>query len=327
MAVVLPVGRAMIWEDRRDLTPAKVYWGSENVGPDRLDRLPVAPFSQFEKDDNPSSPKARLTDCKKVKWTVKLGPEVHSDVAAPRLAWALGFGTVEGYYLESGKIQGVDSRTDLGRAKGWIHPDGSFQGGRFKRHPIGEVKDSTGQDMTWDLRQNPGVPPEQLSGLLIFNVMIHNWDAQPKNCHILHKKGANPENWYAITDFGAAFADKPFHKFDLKEYQRESAFIKEVSHDQVDLRFVDAIRSQANVHRKIPLAHAKWFRKQIQKLTDEEIQAAFDAAFATDGLNEAYASNDPEQIKTAREHELSSETRGQIAGFVAVFRAKIDEFL
>src|SRR3989442_11932293 len=118
-AAGLPKGTTKIWVDRGELTPAKVYWGEATLHSNPLSRLPAPPYSHFEKDTQPSMPKAKLTDSKGVKWTIKLGAESRSDIVAPRLAWALGFGAVEGYYVESGRIEGVDSHTDLGRAKGW----------------------------------------------------------------------------------------------------------------------------------------------------------------------------------------------------------------
>jgi len=325
-------GTPKIWEDRGALTPMKVYFGAASLRKDPLASLPAPPFSHFEPDDKDrmaTSPKAKLRDAKNVKWTAKFGVEVHSDTVTPRLAWALGFGTVEGYYVGPGKIEGVDASTKLGREKGAILPDGTFPGGaRFKRHDksFDTLKDAKGNDLTWDEAKNPGVPPEQLSGLLIFEVMVNNWDAQPKNCKVYRLDGPNgPELWYISADLGASFADRPKHKFVLADYMKEPSFIKRVTGDSVEFNFADVIPAQERIHQRVSLAHARWFRKQVSKLTDDEIQAAFDAAFATDGLNRAYASGDAAAIKAAREKELSADTRAEIAGFAAKFRAKIDE--
>jgi hypothetical protein len=329
-----PAGTPKVWEDRGDLTPSKVYWGAASLVSDPMSRLPAPPFVDFKKDAKKDawSPKAKLTDSKGVKWTAKLGEEAHADVVAPRLAWALGFGAVEGYYVGAGTIGGVDAKTDLGRARGVIQPDGSFSGGaRFKRHNKDDdaIKNAKGDDdVYWDEGKNPGVPPEQLSGLLIFDVLVSNWDAQPKNCKVYHKVGPNgPENWYIVSDMGASFADRPKHKFILADYQKDPDLIKSVTGDMVELNFIDANRFAAQEHQHIPLAHAQWFRKQLARLTDDEIQAAFDAAYATDTLNRAYISGDAAQIKAARQSELSAETREEIAGFVAKLRARIDEFM
>jgi len=330
----LPAGTAKIWQDRGPLTPSKVYWGAASPSPDPLSRLPAPPFSKFESDVNgvATTAKAKVTDSNKVKWTAKFGEENRSDTIAPRLAWALGFGAVEGYYVQSGVIQDYNPNDKkVGILKTVIKPNGTFDSGaRFKRHNKDDepVKTAKGDDMTWDEAHNPGVPPEQLSGLLIFEVLVRNWDAQPKNCKVYHTIGPNgPENWYIVSDLGATFADGPKHKFVLADYQKDPVVIKHVSKDAVELNFAAVIHSQGRLHEHIPLAHAQWFRKQLAKLTEPEIQAAFDAGYATPGLNKAYASGDPAQIKAAREKELSPQTRADIAAFVATFRAKIAEFL
>jgi hypothetical protein len=329
----LPAGTAKIWEDRGELTPAKVYWGAHGLLSDPLSRLPAPPFSHFklDVDGKATTPKAKLADSKGVEWTAKFGEEIHSDTVAPRLAWALGFGAVEGYYVDKGTIQGIEANTNLGILKDIIQPNGTFtSGARFKRHNKDDdpVQDEKGEDKTWDEAHNPGVPPEQLSGLLIFEVMVGNWDTQQKNCKIYHTTGPNgPENWYIVSDLGATFSGGPKKKFVLADYQKDPSFINSISKDDVNLKFDSVIKSQGRIHQKIPLAHGQWFRKQLVRLTDDEIQAAFDAGFATEGLNKAYATGDPVQIKAAREKELPQQTRADITAFVATFRAKIAEFL
>lgn len=328
-----PAGTPKIWEDRGALTLTRVYFGANGMASDPLSRLPAPPFGHFEPDttEGTTSPKAKLTDSKGVKWTAKMGVEVHSDTVAPRLAWALGFGSVEGYYVASGKIEGVDATTNLGLAKGTLQTDGSFQGGaRFKRHDdaAAPIHDAKGNDLNWNEAQNPGVPPEQLSGLLLFEDLVNNWDAQPKNCKVYHVDGPKgPENWYLVSDLGASFAGGPRHKWVLADYQKSPDLIKRITNDTVELNFNATIHAQARIHQRVPLAHAQWFRKQLAKLTNDELQATFDAAFATEGLNKAYASGDSLQIKAAREQELTPETRMQIAAFVAKLRARIDEFM
>lgn len=318
----LPAGEYKIWEDRGKLSPAKVFWGAAYLAANPASRLPSPPFSKFERDDTPNaySPKCKVTDNHGVKWTIKFGPEVHADIAAPRLAWALGFRTVESYYVPAGTIQGVNSQTDLGKAQGWVKADGSFQNARFKRHNREEdfPNDAAGRPLTWDEAVNPGVPPEQLSGLLLFDVMVHNWDAQPKNCRVCRVKGpGGTENWLVMSDMGASFG-RMRSKWNLKDYQEEAEFIRNVSDRFVELHFSDAIPRQAKIHRKIPLAHAQWFRNLLEKLTDEEIRAAFDAAFATEAMNRAYLSRNNPPIDYASSSEVNA--------FVAKFREKIEEF-
>jgi hypothetical protein len=288
------------------------------------------PFSNPEKKTTGLSPKIRLRDANGVHWTVKFGPESRADVAAPRLAWALGFGAQESYFVASGKIQGVTSATDLGSAKGWIDHDGAFAtGARFKRSDKNnrEIQDARGEDLNWNPSHNPGVPPEQLSGLLIFDALVRNWDAYPVNYKVLrHDTSAGPENWFIVSDMGASFADKKPRKYDLESY-RKTHFVHEVSEGYLILDYDAPSPGPEKAHRKIPLAHARWFRQRLESLTEDQIRAAFDAAYATPELNQAYAVGDEAQIAAAREHSLSGDARRQIDGFTDAVRSRIAEFL
>jgi hypothetical protein len=165
---------------------------------------------------------------------------------------------------------------------------------------------------------NPGVPAEQLSGLLIFDVMIHNFDAQPKNCKITIVKGpSGPVNWFIMSDMGGSFGDSRT-KWNLADYQKETTYVKEIKDGFVILDFYDISAREAKVHQRVPLAHAQWFRKQLDKLTDDEIVAAFNAAFATPEMNAAYIAGEAAKIKQL--------TNPEVSAYAARFRKKIEEF-
>jgi hypothetical protein len=199
-------GTLHLWEDRGTLTPVQVFWGAASHDAHPEQQLPMPRFTNFELDDSGTSPKCKVTDANGVKWTMKFGEEVHPDVAAPRLAWALGYGVEESYYVKVGKIEGIDSTTDRGRCSPYISIDGTFAQARFKGHDFKRVKGSHDKsdltdDADWDERKTPGMPPEQLSGLLILEVMVHNWDSQPKNNRIVKIKGPQGvEDWYIVSD-------------------------------------------------------------------------------------------------------------------------------
>ncbi len=326
-------GKAILWEDRGTLTPAQVFWGAASREQNPASRLPTPPFTNFEKDNDGTSPKCRMTDKNGIKWTVKFGPEVHADVAAPRLAWALGYGVDENYYVKTGRIYGIGADTDLGKCKGYIAPDGTFAEARFKRHDKAEKhlkgaanskansKDEDA-DADWDERKNPGVPPEQLSGLLILEVMVHDWDAQPKNNKIVQTAGADgPQNWYIVSDWGASFGQMK-SKGVLSDYRKETSFVRKVDGEYVYLKFEDIIKNMAAVHEKIPLAHAQWFRKQLARLTDADIRAAFQAAYASEDVTKAYAGG-----SVADSAAFDALTVDTIEGYTQAFRAKINEFM
>lgn len=319
----MPPGAPHMWQDRGELTPARCFWGVASDRSDPAARLPQPPFSHFVQDVTPNaySPKCKCTDANGVKWTVKFGKEVHADTVGTRLAWALGYAADEEYNVQSGVIQGVTSGTSLGKAKGWVKSDGSFVNARFKIHDdtVPHVTDASGEDKIWDEAVNPGVPAEQLAGLKILDVMVHNWDAQPKNCKIIRMNSANgPEDWYTMSDWGESFGQKP-GAWNLNAYSQESAFIKDVSAGVVNLHFADAISAQTLDHSRIPLSGAQWFRGQLAKLTDDDLRACFNAGIANGALYQAYQSGDQVQI--------NSLTPPEVNGFVAQFRRRIQEFM
>lgn len=325
-----PPGIPKVWADPGQKTPEQVYFGAGSSSKDPLARLPRPPFSNPEKKTTGLSPKVRLRDANQVHWTVKFGPESKADVAAPRLAWALGFGAQESYFVGSGRIQGVTSQTDLGSARGWIDHDGTFSSGaRFKRSDKHnkEIQDAHGEDLNWDPSRNPGVPSEELAGLMMFDALVRNWDAYPVNYKVLRRDTpAGPENWFIVSDMGASFADKKPRKYDLESY-RKTQFVREVSDGFVILDYDSPSPKPARVHRKVTLAQAQWFRQRLERLTDDQIRAAFDAAYATPALNEAYASGDASAIESAREKSLTADARREIEGFTAAVRSRINEFL
>jgi hypothetical protein len=322
---------AKLWADRGALTPAHIYWGPGSTHKDRLSRLPAPPFSSFKKDTtvDARTPKGKVVDKNGVNWTFKLGEESRSDVVTPRLAWAFGYCAIESYYVPVARIEGITRGTDLGRVKGWILKDGRLkEGARFKRRDDRELQNAEGKDITWELKKNPGVPDAEIDGLRLFNVLVNNWDVGPKNCKILRIEGSSgPEDWYYISDLGASLAGGRWSKYDLGKFQRDSLFVKGIDKDHMllDFRSANTATGQQSVHQRIPLAHVRWFVERYEKLPRGALRAAFDAAYATEALNQAYAAGDPAEIEKVREREIPAHHRAEIDGFVSKLHSRIEE--
>src|SRR5205085_1892502 len=88
---------AKIWEDPGPIEQLDLFWGNG-----RADRAPVGPFTFLAEDTSGTNPKAHVRDANGVKWGVKWDEEVHAEVAATRLAWAMGLRVEETYYMETG---------------------------------------------------------------------------------------------------------------------------------------------------------------------------------------------------------------------------------
>ena len=155
-----------------------------------------------------------------------------------------------------------------------------------------------------------------MSGLKIFDVMTYNWDAQSKNCEVLKVKADTGDiDWYIVSDMGRGFGNH-VTQWNLSDYQKD-AFISSVDDNIVTFDFIDADKKENEPHRKIPIADVQWFRSIVDKLSDDDIRAAFNAAVATPELTAAYASGD---ITKA-----NSLTSPEVNGFVAEFRRRINE--
>src|SRR6185295_13591980 len=118
-----------ILEDRGPVQNLDLYWG--NASPDRA---PIGPFTFLSEDLGGTNPKANLQDAKGVQWNAKWDEEVQAEVAATRLAWALGLNVEETYYVESGLIVFPGKRPTLHRLGSFIDKSGKFRSAaRFER--------------------------------------------------------------------------------------------------------------------------------------------------------------------------------------------------
>ena len=95
----LSANRSKIWEDRGPIEQLDLFWGDGSP-----DRVPVGPFTFVAEDLGGTNPKAHVRDVNGVLWGVKWDEEVQSEIAASRLAWAMGLRVDETYYVETGTI-------------------------------------------------------------------------------------------------------------------------------------------------------------------------------------------------------------------------------
>jgi len=245
-----------------------------------------------------------VKDANGVEWNVKLAgnaedtAEVHAEVAAQRIVWALGYFVEPGYYVDGGTIDGVK---DLHRAARGVTPDGHFRAARFKERP----RDAT--DDHWTFRENPFVGTRKLSGLMILMTMISDWDVSANNLGALHDKHTG-ELRYVVTDLGGSFGHMenvrlpfsifstyPWTKWNLRDYE-EQRFLDGVHDGRLRLHF----RGEVTMP-DIPLDHARWFAALARQLTPPQVRQAFEAAGATPAEVDGFAARFLEKV-----HELDT---------------------
>jgi hypothetical protein len=271
-----------LWADRGDIAALDLYWGIGSAA-----TAPAPPFKFLKEDVSGTKPKVHVTDANGVRWNVKVGSsEIHSEVPASRIAWALGYMVEESYFVESGRVEGLRVET-LQRAGRAFGPDGSFKGARFERRPDHIER----RKINWAWDANPFVGTRELSGLKLLAVLLNNWDVMPKNNNVLairDESGAVRE-WYLVADWGQTFGrmgtPESHSKWTLDDY-RATPFVTGTSGETLQLHFVGYT---PELFRSVPLEHARWFYGLISQLSDEQLRAAFRAGGASDDLVEGYA--------------------------------------
>jgi hypothetical protein len=269
----VPVGttahqnRAVLWKDPGNIAALDLYWGSGAEA-----RSPKGPFAFVKDDSSGVQPKIDVRDAEGRSWDVKFGEEVHAEIAANRIVWALGYTAEEIYFVPQGTITGM---TDTGRLKEFVAPDGSFRKASFRlRGP-----ESQRAEDRWTFEQNPFVNTPELSGLAILMTMLCNWDIKgTRNNRILQADG---EDRYIVSDLGATFGKMgkfpvPRSKWNLEDFQKEE-FIEKVENGIVDLD-----NEGYGGFDKVSLEHARWFAQLATQLTDPQLQAALRASGASD---------------------------------------------
>jgi hypothetical protein len=271
-------GVPALWENRGDISRLNLALG---IGSES--GKPKPPF-QFDKEDvTGTNPKIKIIDANGVKWNLKFDEEVHSEVAASRLAWACGYMVEESYFVPSGKVSGV---TGLGRARKFVGSDGSFSNAMAEKRPDNIAR----RAVNWDWNSNPFVGTKELSGLAILNCLLSNWDAKPTNNNVLGMFDDNGgvKDWYLVADWGGTFGKTggfmSHSKWDLADYSKQR-FIDGSSGGSISFHY----SGKMSVLRSVPRDHAQWFLGVIGKLSDNQIRDAFRAAGATQAETDGFA--------------------------------------
>jgi|SRR5579872_7146436 len=291
----MPAPRPVLWHDPGPIGSLDLSWSDRS----RF-KPPVPPFRFIKEDLSGSHPKVRVKDARGVEWNVKLAgngddtAEVHAEVAAGRLVWALGYFVEPGYYVEGGTIDDVK---DLHRAARAVTSDGHFRAARFKERPRDATEDH------WTFTDNPFVGTRELSGLMILMTMINNWDVSSNNLGVL-RDAEDGQLRYLVSDLGASFGHMenvrfpfvifstyPWTKWNVRDYQRQP-FIDGVHDGRIRLHF----RGEAKMP-DIPTDQARWFAGLVSQLTAAQIRQAFQAAGATPAEVDGFAARFSEKVR------------------------------
>jgi hypothetical protein len=281
-----------ILQDRAPIQSLDLYWG--NASPERA---PVGPFTFVSEDLGGTNPKATLRDANGVLWGAKWDEEVKSEVAATRLAWAMGLNVEETYYVADGLIVFPSGKRNFHRLGSFIDKNGRFRSAaRFERRNPDLVNKGT-----WPLGETPLMADRGYSILVLMDVVLANWDARDANTKILSVKDeSGTTDWYMIGDYGACFGKMgglfDRSKYKLKDYLRNGPVITSVHGKTVHLGY-SGFNSSA--HASVPLEAVRQFAERAAGLSLKQVEDAFRAANATDDELHGFA-----QATYQRIHEV-----------------------
>jgi hypothetical protein len=264
-----------VWEDRGPIQDLDLYWGNASAA-----RAPVGPFTFISEDLAATNPKAHVRDARGVLWGAKWDEEVQAEVAATRLAWAMGLGVEETYYVETGTIVFPAGRPSFQRLGPFIDKTGRFRfPARFERR--GPELVSKGP---WPYGKNPLMAERGYSVLVLMNVVMGNWDAKDDNNKILSvTNDTGTTVWYMIGDYGACFGKMGGHfshsKYKLADFAKNPPVIASVSGDTVRLGYKG---QNEHFNTSVPLEGARFFADRAAQLSLTQVEDAFRAAHATE---------------------------------------------
>ena len=253
-----PLARALLILRLEDLLLGP---GGERMKPD-LSRLT---FIKEEKGGY--SKKYRVKDAKGRVWVAKIGKEAQSETAAVRLVWAVGYVTEINYLAPRVTIEGK----------------GTFENVRFEARP-----ENVDRFDEWRWASNPFSGKRELQGLKILMALMENWDLKDENNRILVVSNGNRnELHYIVSDLGTTFGKTGGQKSPM-------AFIRSIKgsrnepEDYVKDEFIDGVEGNnvrldydgknSDIMRDITVADAKWIGGLLSRLSDRQLQDAFQAA-------------------------------------------------
>jgi hypothetical protein len=271
-----------ILEDRGPIQDLDLYWG--NASPDRA---PISPFTFISEDVGGTNPKATLQDATGVLWAAKWDEEVHAEVAATRLAWALGLKVEETYYVGDGQIVFPKGKPSFRRLGSFIDKSGRFRSAaRFERRGADVVDKGT-----WTLDERPPVADGGYAVLLLMNVVLANWDARDANTKILSVRDeSGTTDWYIIGDYGASFGKMgglfSRSKYKLSDYLKNPPVISSVDGRTAHLGY-SGFNSSA--HAAVPLDGIRLFAERASGLSLKQVEDAFRGAHASEAELRGFA--------------------------------------
>lgn len=295
---VTPSQMAELWIEPFDLEQRDLFLGP---GGSSLRPLEGTAFTFTELDTTGYSRGYDVLDDDGRSWSVKLGPEAQSEIAASRLLWAVGYHQPPMFYVTRWSLRGGPL-------------PGSQPAGRF-RLDVPHAR----RVADWSWQQNPFVGTQPFKGLLVFNLLINNWDLKTTNNKVYEPTGEpreptaagdsfppGPPRWFVVRDLGAAFGRSRRFPYgtrnNVTDFERQRL-----------LRGVRAGRLQFDYHGRhrelladLTAADVIWASELADRLSDRQLDDAFRAA----GYEEETRARFVRKLKSKIHEGLALRARG-----------------
>jgi hypothetical protein len=253
-----PERMAQLWEDVEPADRGDLYHG---VGGARLQPDPETIYEFLKKDTAGFSVSYDVRDPSGMEWSVKIGDEAESEVAASRLLWAMGYRQPPVYFLPEWRF----------RQEGRVVREGA---GRFRpKVPWLENVDN------WSWHRNPFVGTEPYRGLLALMMIINSTDLKNTNNALYERRedGRTAERWYVVRDLGATLGTTGIlnpRRNDIEEFEQHG-FIDKVDGDgRVEFEYRGRHKE---LLKNLTGADVRWICERLARLSDEQWNDIFRA--------------------------------------------------
>jgi hypothetical protein len=271
---------AQLWIEPRDLESRNLFDGP---GGPALAPGATTAFELVKVDNTGYSRGYDVRDAKGTIWSVKLGPEAHTEMAASRILWAIGYHQPANYWVRSWQLTGKEA-------------SGPQQPARFRRDPSNEKV--VGE---WDWYENPFVATQPFRGMVVVNLILNNWDLKTSNNKIydvLNDDGTG-RRMYVVRDLGASLGKTTFPTFlartplrgmsqgsrnDVEGFE-EQGFIKRVDRGGVQFHYRGVHQALLD---ELTAADVVWACRLLARLSDQQWDDAFRAAGYEEPIRRRY---------------------------------------
>jgi hypothetical protein len=287
-----PDRMAQFWEDVDPDERGDLFHG---VGGSRLKPDPKAVFEFLKKDSAGFSAGYDVRDPSGLEWSVKIGDEAQSEVAASRLLWAMGYRQPPVYFLPEWRF----------RREGQVVREGAA---RFRpKLPWLENVD------VWSWHENPFVGTQPYRGLLALMMIINSTDLKHSNNGVYERRedGRTAERWYVIKDLGATFGTTGIlnpKRNDVARFEQHG-FIDKVDADgRVEFEYRGGHKE---LLKNLTVDDVRWISERLARLTDEQWNNIFRAGGYAPAVTRRYVAKLQEKIAEGRALDASPPQRSE----------------